>query len=477
MANSNNKKQDKLETMPHSPGAHTDERAFKVALDLFHNAARRVPAYADFLKKNGVDPKKIRDCADFAHIPLTNKQYFSDYSLKELNWDGVLDNSLYVSTSSGSTGVPFFWPRGREQDIASGTIFKHIYEDIFESKKGSTLVINSFALGTWIAGFEFYNAARFTADHDNNIVISTPGIDRGEAIRQFKKLAPLFDRIVFEGYPPFIKDIFDEGAADGIIWSDHDTRILVGGEAVSPVWKEKVLKLIGKSGSDNSFVNVYGMAEIGIVGHDTPLSAKVREHIADIKGVRITGENEVVGVYQYYPELRYFESFPDSSLVLTANAGLPLIRYDTRDTGGLLTRDVADAYGKEWQIPFVYLFGRKDLSISLYALMIYVENVKRALENSSLTDQLSGLFRMGVSHNGKLDQQFDIAVELARAAKSSAQMVQKLTDEVVSTLSKVNSEYAKLLASIGDRARPVVELVPFGKIDTIPGRKHKWIKK
>lgn len=476
MANSNNQS-DRVDLKPHSHRAHADEHAFKIAFDVFHEAARRVPAYADFLKKNGVDHKKIRDRADFAHVPLTNKQYFSDYSLKELSWDGVLDNSIYVSTSSGSTGVPFFWPRGHAQDIASGSIFQHIYEDIFETKKGSTLVINSFALGTWIAGFEFYNAAKFNADQGSNIVISTPGIDRGEAIRQFKKLAPLFDRVVFEGYPPFIKDIFDEGAADGIEWSDYDIRILVGGEAVSAVWREKVLRMIGKEGSDNSFVNVYGMAEIGIVGHDTPLSTKVRDHITDVKEVKITGDNEVVGVYQYYPELRYFESFPDSSLVLTANAGLPLIRYDTRDTGGLLTRTVADVYGKDWQLPFVYLFGRKDLSISLYALMIYVENVKRALENSSLNNRLSGLFRMGVSHNEKLDQQFDITVELARLVDSNDILVKILTDEIVATLSKVNSEYAKLLASIGDRARPVVELVPFGKIETIPGRKHKWIKR
>ena len=465
---------------PHSHDSNTDEHGFRRAFDLFHDAARRVPAYADFLKKQGVDPKKIRDRADFAHVPLTNKQYFSDYSLKELNWDGLLDNTLYISTSSGSTGVPFFWPRGVAQDVAAGSIFRHIYEDIFESKKGSTLIINSFALGTWIAGFEFFNAAKLTADHGNNIVISTPGIDKNEAINQFRKLAPLFDRIVLEGYPPFIKDIIDEGHSAGIVWSDHDVRIITGGEAVSPVWREKVLKMIGKEGSIDSFVNVYGMAETGIVGHDTPLSTRMRKNIAKIPEVKIPADSEIVGLYQYYPELRYFESLPDSSLVLTSNAGLPLVRYDTRDTGGLLEYCVATDHGIDdthWQLPFVYLYGRKDLSISFYALLIYVENVKRALENSSFTDELSGLFRMGISHTEKLDQQFDITIELARAVESSKQMSQKLTDEIVATLRKVNSEYAKLLHSIGDRALPVVQLVPFGHIETIPGRKHKWVKR
>src|SRR5262249_25107968 len=152
---------------PHSRTLNSEMRGWKRAFSLFHEAARRVPAYQDFLKKNGVDPKKIETRADFQKLPLTTKKYFSDYSLKELSWDGNFDTQLYVSTSSGSTGVPFFWPRGSLQDLNTGLMFKRVYEDIFETKKGTTLAIDAFALGTWIAGFEFYNATKFAAENGN----------------------------------------------------------------------------------------------------------------------------------------------------------------------------------------------------------------------------------------------------------------------------------------------------------------------
>ena len=478
---------------PHSLAANSEQRGFRTALNLFHETARRVPAYKDFLKKRGIKAGNILKPADFAQVPLTDKQsYFGQYSLKELSWDGELNHACYISTSSGSTGVPFFWPRGDVQDRACGLMYKNIYEDIFGSKEGNTLVINSCAFGTWIAGFEFYNGVKFVADNGSRITIVTPGIDKGEAIRQFKKLASLFDRIVFIGYPPFVKDIIDQGREDGIEWGKHDLKFLTSGEAVSEVWKGRLLEMIGKADRLDSFVNVYGMAEAGVVGHDTPLSTLLKRNLSEVAKVNTKPENQISGLYQYYPEQRYFESLPDSSLIFTANAGLPLIRYDTRDTGGLLDRAKMSEYIdthlngaakknkvdlKKWQLPFVYLYGRKDLALSLYALIIYTDNVKMALENSSQSAQLSGFFQMEISHTKKLDQQFDIRIELAKGVRSNPTLAQKLTNEIVTTLCKVNSEYSKLLASIGDRAKPIVELVPFGKIETIPGRKHKWVKR
>src|SRR5262245_13632595 len=120
---------------PHSAAANTNARGFKRALALFKEAAKRVPAYADFLKKHGVDADKIKTAADFLQVPLTDKlSFFGSYSLDDLSWDGKLDARL-ISTSSGSTGVPFFWPRGNEQDVVANLIFSNIYEHVFGAKK------------------------------------------------------------------------------------------------------------------------------------------------------------------------------------------------------------------------------------------------------------------------------------------------------------------------------------------------------
>ena len=472
-----------------------EKKAFAKALKLFREAASRIPAYKDFLKREKIRPSLIRTPSDFAQVtPMDKANYISRYDLEDLSWDGALSLARYVSTSSGSTGTPFFWPRGRKQDIAVGEMVRRVYEDIFDSKRGSTLFVDSFALGTWIAGLEFYNATRWTADRGSHIIISTPGIDRTEAINQIQKLAPLFDRVVLGGYPPFVKDIIDQGTIAGISWSSFDVRLMVAGEAVSLPWQDKILSMIGKQGDMRSFVNIYGMADAGVVAYQTPFSTLVRQLLTEEERVTDASVNasRITGVYQYDPLIRYFEHVENDGLYLTSDSGVPLIRYDTRDTGGILhhteligsdtrgtlLRDMARKARVDpnaWQMPLVYLYGRKDLSITLYALNIYVENIKHALETSSCASLLSGMFTMAVEHTETLDQQFVLTIELAIGSEPSASLVEKLTADIVSDLCSLNSEYAKLSASVGDRARPKVVLVKNGEIQTLRGRKHKWI--
>lgn len=472
---------------------NSKERAFERALSIFHEAAERVPAYKDFLKKEGVQHGYVQSETDFAQIPLTDKSnYFSQYSLEDLSWDGALGNAKYVSTSSGSTGTPFFWPRGEEQDIVIGLITQRIYEDIFDAKHGTTLFVNSFSLGTWIAGMEFFNSIRWAAEHGTHITVVTPGIDKEEAINQIKKLAPLFSRVILAGYPPFVKDILDHGIANGIDWKGVDLKLLFGGEAVSENWKSKVITLIGRDSNElDRVVTVYGMAESGIVAHETPVSTLLRRRLNELSETipGLPNQDEVMGMYQYYPLARYFEIAPGANIVLTANAGLPLIRCSTRDNGGLIETNILtdDSFQtlakqdnldlKQWQLPFIYLNGRKDLSVSLYALNIYIENIKYALESSQHTPHLSGLFTMHVSQKDNLDQKFEIVVELSKETTPSQALADALAKEIVSKVSLVNSEYAKLHSSISEKAHPHITLVRHGDIQTTPGRKHKWVKR
>lgn len=472
---------------------NVEKRGFSAALELFHQAARRVPAYKRFLRQARIKADLIRTKADFDQVPLVDKNnYISVNALEDLSWDGKLDTARYVSTSSGSTGTPFFWPRGVAQDIVVGSIIRRIYEDVFNSKSGNTLFVNSFALGTWIAGLEFYNATKWSADAGNKIVIVTPGIDKVEAINQIRRLAPSFSRIVLAGYPPFVKDIIEQGSISGIDWKDIDLRLLFGGEAVSEFWRDRVLELIGKKDDYYSMVNIYGMADIGTVAHDTPLSCLVRKFLPSKRQGVIPSSSEVLGMYQYDPAHRYMQIVGGSSVIISANSGLPLIRYDTRDSGGILSRDsTIAALGtpfaqaakrhrinlNSWKLPLIYLHGRKDLSISLYALNIYVENIKHALEHSLYRSHLSDLFTMQVGHTDNLDQQFQIVIELARDVEPSATLTESLTKEMVGILCKLNSEYAKLHSVVGERAVPKVTLVRHGEIETIPGRKHKWVKR
>lgn len=463
-------------------------RAESEAVKFFKETSLRVPAYKDFLRKAKVNPDKIETFEDFKKIPPTNKpDYISAYSLKDLSWDGTLCDARYISSSSGSTGIPFYWPRGNQQNETVGKIFKKLFEESFDTKIGSTLFVNLFALGTWIAGLEFYNGVKYVADKGSSITIITPGIEKTVALDSIKRLAPLFDRIVLAGYPPFVKDVLDSGIAEGIDWNKHNTYLLTAGESFSELWREHVLEKLGGSNGRHRVINLYGMAETGVMGHETPVSISIRKNIAvlpELSALHIP-ESGGIALYNYDPLVRFLETAEDNSLLLTSRAGLPLIRYNTRDQGGLLSKENVRELSKRlpqiqsvitsWPTPIVYLYGRKDLSLSFYALNVYVENIKYCFETYPNIKKLSGLFIMRIESSKNYDQEFHIVVELARGVANHNDA--KMVEHVVKTLPQVNSEYSKLLSSIAHRAHPKIRFVQYGTIETIPGKKHRWVKR
>src|SRR3989344_1158590 len=135
------------------------------ALQLFHTMARRVPAYRDFLRKAGVPALKIKTIGDFAEVPTIDKQnYLRQYPLQSLCWDGKFKNKRWVvSSTSGSTGEPFYFPREELQDQQQAATADLYLRTNFQIHKRSTLYIDAFPMGAWIGGEFTYEAVRLVA--------------------------------------------------------------------------------------------------------------------------------------------------------------------------------------------------------------------------------------------------------------------------------------------------------------------------
>src|SRR5258708_5990948 len=83
----------------------------KKALQLFHKAAEHVPAYKKFLKKHHINPHTISSYNEFQKVPFTDKKNYLDiYPFEELVWNGKISNNFVISSSSGTTGRPYYWP-------------------------------------------------------------------------------------------------------------------------------------------------------------------------------------------------------------------------------------------------------------------------------------------------------------------------------------------------------------------------------
>jgi phenylacetate-CoA ligase len=471
-----------------------EQEGFTKALQLFHEAAERVPAYKNFLNKSGIDHKKIKTLADFKQVPIIDKKnYLRAYPLKDLLWDGEFKDLYILSSSSGSTGEPFLWPRGEEQELEGGLTFELIFKKIFKVDKYSTLYIDIFSMGTWIAGPFVLACAEYLSKKGYPLLTVTPGIDKEITFSLFKNLASQFDQIVLSGYPPFIKDIIDVGENYGVNWKKYRIRFLFAAEGFSEKWRDYLHDKVGASDDLVTSINLYGSADAAILAHETPLTTTIRRLISnDHKKVeKLFGDNRLPTLGQYDPRLKFFEEV-DRSVVFSSLSGVPLIRYSIGDTGGVFSfnemeRSLLDLgypilseikRDFSWKLPFVYVFGRTDLTISFYGLLIYPEHVKYGIERSGLDDFISGKFVMSTESFDNQDSYWKVRIELSKDVRSSTDLQEKLQKAIVKGLRKVNSEFKRLNEALNGRAIPEVELIENGDIEFFkPGAKQRWIKK
>lgn len=466
-------------------------------LDLFHRASKEIPAYKDFLQKEGVEPDRIKTLDDFAtYVPPTDKKnYISHYPLHMLNWNGDLFSNQIIASSSGTTGEPFFWPRGAVQDREGIEAHERIYRDIFHVDTLKTLVVVCFSMGEWVAGLFTATATMGVANLGYKINVITPGLERVTALRSIKALAHYYDQIIIAGYPPFVKDILDEGKETGIKWSKLNTRLLMAGEGINEEWREYILKEAGSTNPYTDAINIYGSADATMLGHETPVSILIRRLYNNSPRLRqeTFGTSNLSSLVQYDPAHRYFEAV-DDSLVVTADAGIPLLRYDTQDKGGLysfdelvqpiqerfMARSRSYAVGLDhWRhLPFIYLHGRTSSVATIYSVNIYAENIKAALVDKQIRQWVTGRFTMATKYLDNMDQSLVINVELAKDVPASHVDIALLRDVIVKKVCKLNAEYKFLHKSVPKKVEPKIELIAWGdeRYFSRDG-KHTWVAK
>ncbi len=453
------------------------------ALDLFRRTARTVPAYKRFLKKHGLDPARVKTDADFIRIPcVTKKNYLLSYPYGDLFPRGTVPPM--VSASSGSSGVPFYWPRGNAVEERGAEAHERIFRDIFKIGKKRTLVIVCFSMGTWIAGTYTTACVRRIADKGYPISVVTPGIEKEDILAILSRLAPEFEMVIMAGYPPFLMDIAALARARRIPLRKLNLRLLFAGENFSERWRESIHRLCGITDALAGSVGIYGTADAALLGHETPLSIYIRKCMAKNPAFRkkLLGTAPFVPtLVRYYPEQVHIETIGDE-LAFTVSSGIPLVRYAIGDRGRLFSPNaVAPLVPKSLRVfdaPLVALLGRKDVAVTFYALNIYPENIKAGLEDKTVARAMSGKFvAKTVAAHGDRDQKLLITAELARGVRPSGALLRKAEKSVFNNLVRLNAEYRKLHQSIGDRALPEMRLVPFGDtLFDITRAKHRWFQ-
>ncbi|MBD6616987.1 phenylacetate--CoA ligase family protein [Komarekiella sp. 'clone 1'] len=490
---------------------HLDTPNESAALSLFHDVAANVPAYKAFLAEREINPAAIQTLEEFQKLPAIAKEnYILRYPLADLCRHGQLQACDMIAASSGSTGKPTFWPRFFTDELQIATRFEQIFHDSFYADTRRTLAVICFTLGTWVGGMFTTNCCRYLASKGYPITVITPGNNKEEILRVVQELGSAFEQVVLLGYPPFLKDVIDTGIARGVEWQQNQIKLVMAGEVFSEEWRSLVGERIGSQNPCYDFASLYGTADAGVLGNETPLSICIRRFLADNPDAArdLFGESRLPTLLQYDPVSRYFE-VQDRALLFSGDNGIPLIRYDILDTGGLISYDAMIQFLAQWgfdtvavlqderlkqssikltksytqhsprgihPLPFVYVFGRSNFTVSYFGANIYPENVTVGLEQPVIQEWVTGKFVLQVKEDADKNRFLSVVVELASGVEGNEDKQQTIAFSILSQLVRLNSEFANYVPS--EYQMPQVALAPTGDPEYFPiGVKHRYTRK
>lgn len=475
------------------------ERGKRFACKLFKDMASNVPAYSQFLKSHGIKSGSIKTFRDLKNVPAVDKDnYLRIYPKDSLCWEGSFGKGSWViSTTSGSTGQPYYFPRQLSQDWQYAVVAEQYLLSNFHIDKQKTLYIVAFPMGAWIGGVFTYEAIKTVAEKGYDLSIITPGIHKQEIINAVKQLGASFDQIIIGAYAPFLKDILEDGERDGIDWKSSNVKFIFSAEAFSEKFRDYVFEKVGMSDPMRGTLNHYGTVDLGTMAHETPLSIVIRRWLF------FTGNQKLVfpeahkqpTLCQYNPELFYFEE-NENNLLCSAYSGIPLFRYDLKDYGGIIEYDrlkkILEAAGLDidaemsklglqdthWKLPFVYIYERNDFSVSYYAFNLYPDPVRKTLLGLQFHSILTGKFSMLVDYSSEGRQQLIVNVECAHGVDGTKELEQSIINALHETLLQESTEYPEVFRMYGNEAKPHLRLFKYEDPEHFrSGTKQKWVIK
>jgi phenylacetate-CoA ligase len=463
-------------------------------LELFRRSAAGVPAYAAFLRERGIEPASVRGADDWRRLPLmTKSDYFRRHALPALCRGGQLAACDMIAVSSGSTGEPTLWPRALGDELAVASRFEQVFRDSFCADERTTLAVVCFPLGTWVGGMFTAACCRHLAAKGYPITVVTPGNNRAEILRVVAALGRQFDQTVLLGYPPFLKDVVDAGIVEGFAWLDQPIRLVLAGEVISEEWRDLMAERLGLADPARDTASLYGTADAGVLGNETPLSIAIRRFLAgDPAAARaVFGQARLPTLVQVDPFERFFEEH-EGTLVVSADGGIPLVRYHIADEGGiwpyaaLIARLAELGFDAETcarrggdrgvrPLPFVFVFGRSHFAVSYYGANVFPDTVIIGLEQPAIRELVTGKFVMEVREDDDRNRALWIAVELSPAGAHAppGPLGDAIAEAILASLRSRSSEFAHYVPAA--RQWPRITLWPTGHPEYFPvGVKHRY---
>lgn len=445
-------------------------------------AIKRVPAYRDHLRAAGVDPDRLPPAGILEAIPETDKRSYIDlHPLASRCLDGrIRFKGVTIDESSGSTGTPYNWIRGAaERNVAQRNIAffaRYAFGD------EELVTLNAFSMGAWATGITM---SQGMVRHG---LVKSIGPDIGKILASLRILGPEV-RYLISGYPPFIKHLLDEGEREGFPWADYRLSAIVGGEGMTEELRDRLLERF------DVVYSGYGATDLEIgMAAESPVSVALRRLARarpDVRAALFGADPRLPMVFQYNPLIHHLE-VNDAGEVLCTVSRLdvmtPRIRYNVHDAGGLLpfatVRRTLAAHGIDirrlgtlpetagprgqlpWSapipLPFVFIYGRRDATISVMGANIYPEDIETIVYgNPALARRLESFLLTGATGADGTPRPA-IALELGRGESPDPEWPASLVDLFRDGLEALNADFREAIHEFPAAMEPVVTVHPPG---------------
>jgi phenylacetate-CoA ligase len=404
-------------------------------LAAFRSAAAEVPAYADFLRRRGVDAGAVMDLASFrARVPLTDKPtMFQGYPLHELFRGGTLAGIKSFVPSSGTSGTFAFSGDTAEgfQLAAKGADLA--FEYVVGFSKRRTLLVNTYPMGLQVP---------------TSMAVANTGVNADVALAMIRACAPYFEQLVIVSQPPFAKFLIEAGSEAGLDWKRYRTSLVTGGEGFVETWRTYMSRLLGIDDADSPsgayIASTMGAGELGLnLFHEIPETIRIiRRAFRDAAfRTRLLGMDtpHTPHFFVFYPMRSFIEEIPVAGspvgelAVSLASPDLPMphFRYRTGDLVRVIPyRRIEEVLGGHaadlplpgLRLPCVAVFGRRD-TLDLGGEQITAEALKEALFlDEAVARAVTGFFGAAAGTGSRLT----LDVQLRRNFQPTAELADRL---------------------------------------------------
>jgi phenylacetate-CoA ligase len=426
----------------------------------FFRAAKRVPAYAGYLLQ-AADGKM--------GLPETDKEnYIKAHTTEARCCHGTMPmDRTMIDESSGSTGTPYNWVRSKRERLESQRFISYFSKYCYGTE--SRITINAFSMGSWATGINMGQAL------EANGIVKNTGPDLVKMLSTLRFFGPQYQYLIL-GYPPFLKHFIDVAEQEGFPFEQYRLDALVGGEGMSEGLRDYLLKRFRLVYSGYGATDL----EIGIAG-ETPVAVAVRRLAwkdPTVKSALFGPDSRLPMLFQYNPLMHHIEVNQNRELLFTITRDSvlsPRIRYNVHDEGGVARfdeleaklrdlgynlRDLVPESGRLLRLPFLWIYGRRDSTISVMGANIYPEDLEQCLYAEPELARITRSYCLSLSeHGAQVRPCFLFEIE----AEPSDELMHQFGTAMVKRLAELNADFREALHEYAQTLQPEIKLYRIGE--------------